>query len=330
MDIARIVAVLAVIAIHVTSYMYSSYERLPIHAWLVADGVYSATRWPVTVFVMVSGYLLLGKHEPARVFYRKRLQRILIPLAAWTAIYWLFLLASRPNGHGPDWFVRALVNGDVYTHLYFLYIMVGLALITPILRAIVGAGDDMVLLGAVIGIGYAMAQRLLQEAGVGPRSNGLSLFIPYVGFYLLGYWLGKRSPTARQVEAAAVIALLTVAGASIATWLLLSAGGGHLATWVEAYFGLPGVVEAVAVFIVLRATPHRLASWRLAPALGGLAFGAYLTSPLVGATLPSLLRYPSGFVTAVMYVGVRTIMVAAASALIVAAMRRVPLLRTIA
>ena len=40
----------------------------------------------VPLFVMASGYLLLGKHEERKLFYQKRLTRVAIPWVSWALV----------------------------------------------------------------------------------------------------------------------------------------------------------------------------------------------------------------------------------------------------
>ncbi len=66
---------------------------------------------------------------------KKRFSKVVIPLLGWSAIYSVFKTNSIYSIFTIE-FVKELLSGNVYFHLYFLYILIGLYVITPILRVI--------------------------------------------------------------------------------------------------------------------------------------------------------------------------------------------------
>lgn len=88
---ARIIAILAVVLLHVSSRVIT-WSELGSNDWWYANLYDSLVRWCVPVFVMISGALLLApeKAEPLGVFYKKRASRILSPLVFWSLFYMLW------------------------------------------------------------------------------------------------------------------------------------------------------------------------------------------------------------------------------------------------
>ncbi|EMH1199379.1 acyltransferase family protein [Serratia marcescens] len=68
---ARIIAILAVVLLHVSSRVIT-WSELGSNDWWYANLYDSLVRWCVPVFVMISGALLLApeKAEPLGVFYK--------------------------------------------------------------------------------------------------------------------------------------------------------------------------------------------------------------------------------------------------------------------
>ncbi|MDQ6971139.1 MAG: acyltransferase family protein, partial [Mariprofundaceae bacterium] len=81
LDNSRVLAVFAVILVHVSDGFVSHYP-MGSEYWWIGNIYDSAVRWCVPVFVMISGALLLdpAKHENLNTFYRKRFSRICIPI----------------------------------------------------------------------------------------------------------------------------------------------------------------------------------------------------------------------------------------------------------
>jgi len=149
-DIIRAAAALAVIAIHITA----SYMDLPLaYIWN------HAVRFAVPLFVIISGFLLYYSDRnaavlPARVFYKKRLDRILWPYIIWTFAYSL-VNAYFLRLYNPILFLstlgKNLLLGTGYYHLYFLPIILQLYLLYPLLRRWM-ATDARSLFGACLAL----------------------------------------------------------------------------------------------------------------------------------------------------------------------------------
>ena len=143
-DLLRCTAMLAVIVVHITG---GALEASPVGTpdFMVLNVYDGLTHWCVPVFVMLSGMFLLDpKHSlpPSKLFFGHML-RIAAALAVWGTAY---ALVERVQVHGLSWeSVRAalyqVLLGKTCFHLWFLYMLLGLYLVTPVLRAFVrGAG----------------------------------------------------------------------------------------------------------------------------------------------------------------------------------------------
>ena len=139
---ARILACFVVVLLHVSAGVVTGIQNTDSAYWWIGNVFDSLSRWCIPVFVMISGMLLLdkAKDEPLRVFYRKRLSRILVPLLFWTLFYLLFRYFGEPLVHGKPVSILTLagsvLNGVPYAHLWYLYMLVGLYLLVPFLRKI--------------------------------------------------------------------------------------------------------------------------------------------------------------------------------------------------
>src|SRR5690606_6813844 len=124
------VAVLGVVCIHVFGAIVTNPDRRGSAGWWVAVALDFGNVWVVPVFVMVSGALLLGGRAHANgvgAFYRTRLLRLGPAFVFWQLFY-IFAIRWLVSGQEPTaGSVAALfLSGSTYTHLYFLWLIVGL------------------------------------------------------------------------------------------------------------------------------------------------------------------------------------------------------------
>lgn len=131
-DYLRFIACLAVIGIHVagkgTYLLGNEINSNPIIFSLAAT-IDSCLRFAVPIFFMLSGALAFSKSEmDIKVFYQQRAKRILIPLIFWGLFYSFVFNRNWPI---VEHFKQVLV-GNAFYHLWFLYAMIGLYLVTPV------------------------------------------------------------------------------------------------------------------------------------------------------------------------------------------------------
>ena len=91
----------------------------------------------VPLFVMLSGALLLGKEEPLKVFFYRRLTRVLIPFLLWSFIVYVILYWQDGGdsiiGFVCSYTIKSLTDG-VHSIYWYIYMLLGLYAITPPIR----------------------------------------------------------------------------------------------------------------------------------------------------------------------------------------------------
>lgn len=279
-DGTRCVAALAVVLLHAAASAVTDRSLLGSSGWWAANLFDAATRWCVPVFVMLSGALLLTpacEGDTWRDFYSRRFGRVLLPLLFWSLfylaydLYWVFVRDAEP-----DWgfMLRQTLIGMPYFHLWFLFMLPGLYLVTPLLRQMLTVLCRKQLGVLCVGLlVLAMANKLFTLwRGDGAPFAGV-LFIPYIGYFLAGYLIASGPRNTRwpwPVLLASIV--LTAAGCG---WL---AGQGKLAagTYFYDYFSIATVPAGLAAFALCL----RLPKWRLFAWLAPLSFGIYLIHPM--------------------------------------------------
>ncbi|MDP9250245.1 MAG: acyltransferase family protein [Chloroflexota bacterium] len=288
-DAARVVAILAVISIHVVAPLFSSRALLPLN-WWVGNVVDSAARWSVPLFVMISGALLLHADlaDTPAAFYRRRLARILPVLIAWTAVY---LFVGHQLSNSPSTLkgaVLLVLAGRPYYHLYFLYLIVGLYVVAPLLRPLVRLPDRRLLgTAVVVFMALAMADDLILVWGGSGGVNAATRFVPFIGYFLAGAWLVEIPPTRRRLLLSAAVAAAAIAATIIGTELLTETVTSGHSLYLYGYLSVTTVPASLGIFGLFLWSSD---SWsRLAERLprgslstvAALTLGVYVIHPLV-------------------------------------------------
>lgn len=131
LDWMRVLACFMVMVVHCTEPYYLGGEGSRIltesDAWW-SSFFDSFVRACVPLFVVASSYLLFPLHHPTGVFFKKRVVRVIIPFVIWSVIY--ALVWGEPVQNFKD----LLLNFNYAAgHLWFIYMILGLYLIMPLL-----------------------------------------------------------------------------------------------------------------------------------------------------------------------------------------------------
>ena len=130
-DWLRVAACFMVIVVHCTEPFYLGGEGSRILSR--SDAFWAAfsdsfVRACVPLFVIASSYLLFPLSTDSRTFFKKRASRILIPFLIWSLVYALIWGNPAEN-------LRNLIFNFNYSagHLWFVYMLIGLYLLMPLL-----------------------------------------------------------------------------------------------------------------------------------------------------------------------------------------------------
>lgn len=279
-DGLRVVATLAVVGIHSSGMVVTQYGTLPIAQWWSGNLVDSLCRWAVPVFIMLSGALMLdpARDEPWREFYRKRLRRVGIPLMVWAGFYFFWASFFLGEDVTRDFVVDNLYRGLTYNHLYFLLLILGLYAATPPLRMYVRrVGPPWQWVLGILALG-------LVASGIPSRGiplNACTLFLPYVGYYVIGYRLAELRVDRVRLGLAAAGFLVSTIAIAVGTASRLAALGLNDGGALALYDSLNPLVmmQSMSVFLLSRGVCSRDpggAGRRLTKHLAAAAFGIYL------------------------------------------------------
>lgn len=302
-DILRTSAALAVVALHVALPLVAARESMPRGWWETGNLARAATDWCVPMFVLVSGALLLDsrRQETPLEFGRKRMVRVLIPLLFWSTLYLLF---RRVFGHLTLAAIPGLLlTGTPYYHLWFLFILPGLYAITPVLRDYIRGSTQAGRWYLIILILSIAACIEFLQVFFGKSLSDRSIlmrFLPYIGYYLVGYQL--RFSQSDRLHAPLLVGII---GASIlltalGTSVLLPVLGLERGEYLHGFFSPTVILASLAIFTVAQrcfnASQPAFGTFRsLAGRLAPATLGIYAIHPLILEALTRLHLEGSSF-----------------------------------
>lgn len=336
-DGIRVIAIFLVIYIH-QLYLFPplTFSTLPL--WTLQ--LYSQIGVPL--FVLLSGALLLPKEETLGVFFSKRVHSVLLPWVFWVSMYSLLGVTVYGMQFAS---IGSFLHYEYvlfFSRFWFLPMMFGLYLLTPILRIFVRHASDKVLIYAIglwfLSIVSAPFAPLLYGQQIVSDTTLHYIILQYVGLYLLGYVLIHKTILQVSIRTWIMILFLSMFATYTATFFDSLSDYPSINRTFSRIFSptfLPGVIAAYMIlYLRLRSAGHisKGMKWFLTEASKS-AFGIYLVHELVQEcmtlSLPSINNLFS-LVSPILGAPLRAMVVFIVSFCIILFLRRIPLLRIVA
>lgn len=257
-DLIRTFAMVLVILLHAATEPVQIADLMSpegVTLWWTTNIYDSLARPAVPLFVMLSGALLLQPAklgEPLSVFFKKRLNRIALPFLFWGVAYFAWRFFVYGEALSADSILQGVLTGP-YVHFWFFYLLVGLYLITPVLRVVVAYIDRKTFRFLLIlwFLGTAIVPLLSLFSGYRLNSN-VFLLTGWVGYFLLGAYSLKV-----RVRSAVLYALLVLGltGTIIGTYLVVGTIGERVSYFFHDAYSLSMIGASVALFLLLATVP---------------------------------------------------------------------------
>jgi surface polysaccharide O-acyltransferase-like enzyme len=306
----RIAAIFGVIIIHVAASKWYD-TSIETFNWQIINFYHSVIRWPVPIFFMISGVFFLRpldngielKQELKYVF--KKIFHLVCAIVFWACLYNFVIIMSKfvlKNEFVTVYDIlkifAQIIFGPAWYHLWFLYVLIGLYLLTPIFRLFIKNSKKMYLEYYLIlffwfGALLPLCNEILKHISI-LKGHGFYFFLPevtgYMGYFIAGYYFANyniKRKTKITIFTLAILSLIfTVAGTSV----------------ISRYTGLPNqylvnpilpntMVISFSVFIIFQQIDKRINFSNkqkiIIIDIGKSTFGIYL----VHALIIQILRY---------------------------------------
>lgn len=208
----------AVVSVLIQHAVWKSHILTTFSGPLVAaNTVHAVVRLGLPMFFIISGYLLIKPYPTARSildFYKKRAARILPSALAWSYIFFVIQQKSLD----PLLFLQTAAKGPTAYHLWFLYTIIGLYIITPFVSNILTAAkSEHVIAFVVASFALYSLNPLLAFLGINGALFGVFQF-SFAMYFLAGHALRRMVQENRPTRCPLPLLL----GAMIAATFVLS------------------------------------------------------------------------------------------------------------
>ena len=224
-DYLRVFGLITIVLLHAWGF----YLLMPVsspYSRIVQELGINLMRFGRQVFMFITGLVLFynysGRQVNIKRFFTRRLQNLVIPYAIWTAVYLLVKHSSQMvTWSGLGGFIvlwlQNVLNGNGYSHLYYILVAIQFYLFFPWLVALFRPRRPGKAVEVIIGLGLALyvlyyhlfevRQDLVMAAVAGTPLAGITgwfllykdrLLFSYFPYYLLGALAGLHLETWRQ------------------------------------------------------------------------------------------------------------------------------------
>jgi len=198
-DYLRVMAGIFVIYMHVAA---GPLRREITGEWMVLNILTSLSFTAVPLFLMMSGYLSLTNEKTldTGLLLKKRLPRLVVPLAGWTVVVLLWRMTSAKTFSFATLYngLVSALSSPAAVHLWYMYTLIALTVISPILCGGLKSLDKKghILVFSIIAIISLRTMVMIFTPGWLDRIlnvdviNQLTFFTGHLATYILGYYLG--------------------------------------------------------------------------------------------------------------------------------------------
>lgn len=287
----RLLAAAAVVLMHTAADGFNT-GAVDSARWVVLAGWDSLVRWPVPIFMMITGALFLPRRTTLRAVLTRYIPRMVLAYLLWSGIY-----ACCTGG---DFFAKLAAG---HFHLWYLPFLCGVYLALPFLQQIVreeSLEKGLLAVSAVIGLlvpwlSEVLAWLLPGLSGVIRSIRGhleYTFFLDCLALVLLGHALHQHQLEPGQRRRIYLLGLLGVLVTGTATvWASRRTGAPN--TLFFDFKAPNNLCTAAAIFVFAKYNLNKLP--KAVDLLARCSFGIYLMHPLVidglarwGVSVPAL------------------------------------------
>lgn len=337
-DLMRLMAMLAVIVTHVCG---SEIHTLSVNSsdfiWL--NMIRAALTWDVPIFVMISGrfFLDIRRRITIKRIYTKYIKHLVIAFLAWSFVYTIYYMTvSYMNGNNvfDMWkeYIFEFLTGPY--HMWYIFMIIALYIITPILRKI---SEEKKMMEYFILLFFV--SQFIQQYGahlpiIGEtittilNKSYFCMTLGYTGYFILGYYLFRYQISNKKEIALYILTIFSVLFSCVGT-TFQSMQDGVLNEFISTYQTPNVIIEScgIYVFFIKKRYGIKFNNYveNFILTLGKWGLGIYFVHALVLEIL-SFTGISPILITPLFGVGLMSIVVFIISIILVWILRKIPFL----
>ncbi|MCW4003081.1 MAG: acyltransferase family protein [Candidatus Bathyarchaeota archaeon] len=264
-DLIRTVAIVLVVLFHASIEATPTIDIMSpqgVQIWWASNIYNTIACSAVSLFVILTGALLLQPSkfdEPLRVFFKKRLNRIGLPVIFWGIIYFAWRHFVNGETLTANSVLRGVFAGPYY-HFWFIYLLLGLYLLTPLIRIVVACAEWKLIRYFLLiwFLGTAIVPLLALYVQISPQvvwfKQTVFVLTGMVGYFVLGAYVTKLRLRSSILTVALALSLIWT---MIGTYLLVGTMGEQYSQFFYDASSFSVIIASVALFLLLAAVPNQ-------------------------------------------------------------------------
>lgn len=268
----RLLATLAVVFLHTSAGLLDARNIEGFTDKFLLSCYKYTMQFSVPLFVMISGALFLNptKKTGFDILLHKYVKRIVLALLIFGIPMCLIETYLTNQKSGLIYSLIQFITGHSWSHMWYLYMLIGLYLITPIIKPFVvnASNKDWY---CTLGLLFIISSVLPTLNNIGIKiTSYMTISSPYIFIYLLGYWLCWKAP--QKLYSNTIL---------LSTAILLCMGLIVTKCYIQFdYYGYADPIViclAAAIFLLFR--NHKV-NWAFANKMTPYCFSIYLIHPI--------------------------------------------------
>lgn len=273
-DCLRIIGMLGVIIMHIVGNTINTLG-LKGTPEVIYDIVSKSFYFTMPLFVMISGGLLLSKDINYKDIFFKYIRRMVFVLIIFGGAFAFmeeYFLTKTIELSMIGSIIKRIFTGDLWAHMWYIYLMIALYLITPLLRKWVKHSNNNEQLWFLI-ILYILT--ILSGEFCGLIGIQTAFYIPintgFVFTYLLGYYIFNNDLSKKKETILYIFSILSIIGIILLSYF-------KVCNYLVGYTSTLCIIVAIGVLYILKnrtITKKKIIS-NLIRMLGECSFGIYI------------------------------------------------------
>ena len=306
--------------------------------WRIMNLFDSISRWSVPIFVMISGSLFLNRSITIKQIFGKYILRLIITFLVWSLVYAIvsYIVGSDKN---IVTFISSFLKG--HYHLWFIYMIIGLYMITPLLHKIVTDEKLIryflvlsfifaILIPEIIGLVKEINSRYGDWAESVINQTHLQFVAGYTFYYILGYYISIKTISRKQSIMIYFGGIIGFASTMLFT-LLISKYKGEATGIFYSNMTVNVALEALCIFVLFKNLfsnkAENIKKNNYVVSLSKYSYGSFLVHTLVIIVLDKMFGLTSLSFNTFVAIPVVSVSVFALSFIISAILNHIPFVK---
>ncbi|MDF9867719.1 surface polysaccharide O-acyltransferase-like enzyme [Bacilli bacterium PM5-3] len=285
-DGLRVLCAALVVMLHSISIRVYGFNELSDTVWTFMNSVNAFTRVGVSVFFMISGALLLSnkKNNSYEYVIKHRVVKVIVQLLIFSVFYaFVYGKVLDIENYSLISFFKGFLTNDIELKFWFLYVLIGLYLSTPIFRIIVEKADRKYLwyLVALSIVGRYLFYDINTILNLKIRFE-IPIASSFVGVFILGYLLSTMTIEKKKRYILYLIGFLACLFRIYMTNMLSVNEGKLVMDWMSnPTFNV--LISSIALFVFAKESKmfEKISKTKVIQELSKLTLGIYLFHPVI-------------------------------------------------